>query len=343
MKISIGTKIKDGPWGGGNLFAINLKQHLINKGHIVIHDLKDRDIDLVLITEPRKTSESSAFTNFDVLNYLSYINRDTLVSHRINECDERKGTKYVNKYIINANKVSDSTIYVSSWIKDIYINQGIDDKQNKVILSGSDSSIFNRNNFKKWNKNEKFKIVTHHWGANWMKGFDIYEKIDNLLDNSYWSNLIEFTYIGNTPKDFKFKNANVVSPKAGFELANEIKKNNLYITGSLNEPSGNHHIEGAQCGLPVMYVESGGIPEYCEGFGNSFSLKNLEDKLLESMNNYEDLYENMKNYKLNSEKMSEEYEEFFLQMLQNKSKLLKRRNIIFNNNYLKKLIYKAVN
>ena len=26
MKISIGTKIKDGPWGGGNLFAINFKE-----------------------------------------------------------------------------------------------------------------------------------------------------------------------------------------------------------------------------------------------------------------------------------------------------------------------------
>ena len=25
MKISIGTKIRKGPWGGGNLFAINLK------------------------------------------------------------------------------------------------------------------------------------------------------------------------------------------------------------------------------------------------------------------------------------------------------------------------------
>ena len=25
MKVSIGTKTKDGPWGGGNLFAINLK------------------------------------------------------------------------------------------------------------------------------------------------------------------------------------------------------------------------------------------------------------------------------------------------------------------------------
>ena len=31
MKISIGTNIKDGPWGGGNLFAINLKNYLISK------------------------------------------------------------------------------------------------------------------------------------------------------------------------------------------------------------------------------------------------------------------------------------------------------------------------
>ena len=56
MKISIGTNIKDGPWGGGNLFAINLKNYLENKGHEVVHSLKDNDIDIILITEPRKTS-----------------------------------------------------------------------------------------------------------------------------------------------------------------------------------------------------------------------------------------------------------------------------------------------
>ena len=33
MKISIGSKIIDGPWGGGNLFVINLKNYLIDKGH----------------------------------------------------------------------------------------------------------------------------------------------------------------------------------------------------------------------------------------------------------------------------------------------------------------------
>ena len=57
MKISIGTNIKDGPWGGGNLFAeINLTNFLISQGHKVISNLEDDDIDIILLTEPRKTS-----------------------------------------------------------------------------------------------------------------------------------------------------------------------------------------------------------------------------------------------------------------------------------------------
>ena len=32
MKVSIGSKIVKGPWGGGNLFAINLSNYLIEKG-----------------------------------------------------------------------------------------------------------------------------------------------------------------------------------------------------------------------------------------------------------------------------------------------------------------------
>ena len=54
MKISIGTKIKDGPWGGGNLFAINLTQYLMNKGHTVVNNLDDDDIDLILILNQEK-------------------------------------------------------------------------------------------------------------------------------------------------------------------------------------------------------------------------------------------------------------------------------------------------
>ena len=103
MKISIGTNIKDGPWGGGNLFAINLTKFLKAKGHVVVNNLLDEDIDIILLTEPRKTSESSAFTHIDVNNYLKFVNNNAIVIHRINECDERKDTNFVNKYLIDVN------------------------------------------------------------------------------------------------------------------------------------------------------------------------------------------------------------------------------------------------
>ena len=86
MKISIGTRTKDGPWGGGNLFAINLKNFLEDKGITVINSLDHDDIDIILITEPRKTSESSAFTHQQVINYLKYVNNESLIVHRINDC-----------------------------------------------------------------------------------------------------------------------------------------------------------------------------------------------------------------------------------------------------------------
>ena len=70
MKFSIGTNIKEGPWGGGNLFAKNLIEYLRLQGHEVVNHLLDDDIDLILITEPRRTSESSAFTHIDVINYI---------------------------------------------------------------------------------------------------------------------------------------------------------------------------------------------------------------------------------------------------------------------------------
>ena len=48
---------------------------------------------------------------------------------------------------------------------------------------------------------------------------------------------IEFTYIGNLPSKFKFKNSRHVKPLSGKNLSDELKTNHIYLTGSLNEPS----------------------------------------------------------------------------------------------------------
>ena len=326
MKVSIGTNIKKGPWGGGNLFAINLKNYLIKQGHEVVHNLHDSDIDIILMTEPRKTSESSSFTNFDVEKYLTYKNNNSIVVHRINECDERKMTNYVNKYLLNANKTADATIYVSNWIKEIFQNLGINKNNNYVVLAGADKQIFNSQGYTPRKINEKFRIVTHHWGANKHKGFFIYEKLDNLLEHTEWAEKIEFTFIGNLPKDFTFKNSTHIPPLSGLNLAKEIKKSHIYLTASLNEPSGNHHIEGEQCGLPLLFINSGGIPEYCNGYGIEFTHENFIEKLQLIIDNYETHLKNMSYYPRNSEIMCQEFTEIFENLINNKNVIIENRS-----------------
>ena len=338
MKISIGAKTFDGPWGGGNLFVKNLAEYLRSKGHKVCFDLYSDDLDLILLTDPRKTSSSSAFTHKEIINYKKYINNDVLVVHRINECDERKNTNFVNKYLMYANTYSDYTVFVSSWIKNLYKEQGLNVENSSVILAGADKEIFNSDGFIPWDGKSKVKIVTHHWGANWNKGFDIYKQLDEIIEKESFSKKIEFSYIGNLPKKFQFKNTNVISPLSGKDLSDELKKHHIYLTASLNEPSGNHHIEGAQCGLPLLFINSGGIPEYSSGYGVVFNKSNFISKLNEIVNNYSLYSENVKKYPFNANSMSNEYLDLFSNLMKNKNKYIKNRRSK-DENLSEKLIY----
>ena len=85
--------------------------------------------------------------------------------------------------------------------------------------------------------------------------------------------MFEFTFIGNKPKDIKFNNINILKPLEGKNLANELKKHDVYITASENEPSGNHHMEGALCGLPILFKDSGSTSEYCKDLVLAMKLK----------------------------------------------------------------------
>jgi glycosyltransferase involved in cell wall biosynthesis len=135
-----------------------------------------------------------------------------------------------------------------------------------------------------------------------------------LLNNKPWIDKLEFTYIGNFNEDFQFLNSTILPPLAGEELANELKKHHIYVTASINEPSGNHHIEAAQCGLPILYFNSGGIPEYCQNYGIAFD-EDFEYRLEELIQEYDNFKAKIKNYKLNSEIMCDNFYALFLNLL----------------------------
>lgn len=344
MKVSIGSKIVEGPYGGGNLFVENLSNYLKKKNIELIYDLSDHDIDIILMTEPRFESPTSSISRLEAKFYKKFVNPNVKIVHRINECDERKNTKKLNRKILKANKIADYTVFVSNWIKNIYENLGKTQNYSSVIMSGSNDLIFNNSNYKKWNGKEKIKIVTHHWGNNWNKGFEIYRAIDEKLSENSFSKMFEFTFIGNLPNGFEFKNTNYIKPLSGKNLANELKKNHIYLTGSINEPSGNHHIEGALCGIPLLYLNSGGTPEYCEGFGISFEKNNFFEKLDELVNTYDKYFIKVKDYPYKSETMCKEYHQLFDNLILNNDEPTSKGFNLFSNSSFRNLvkIYKKI-
>ena len=240
MKIAIGHQIQDGPWGGGNSFAKSLVSHLQLNGHEVFFNLRRKDLDAILITDPRPRNPAVSFSISDIFRYKAFRNNRVKVFHRINECDERKGTKFLNFRLRNANAVADHTIFIASWLKDLRVWNNNSDYS--IILNGADTNFFNRIGKLSKIDDQRIKIVTHHWGGHLNKGFDIYNYLDEMLSDNFWSEKFEFTYIGNLPRNFSFKNVRVVAPLQGIGLGDELKKHDIYLTASLNEQAGMHHV-----------------------------------------------------------------------------------------------------
>ena len=331
MKVAINYNYVNDAFGGGNRFYYDLQDYLIRNKNIVTNNLDQNDIDIILIMDPRHTSPHFTFGIKEVINYIKLINPSCLVVHRINECDERKNTKFMNFHLKIINYYADHTVFIASWLKDL--NLWINNKPNSTILNGVNKNIFFRKSISKIIP-KKFKIVTHHWGGNYLKGFDIYKYLDENLANTELSNIFSFTYIGNKPKGVIFNNIIYKEPMNGKELANELRNHHIYLTASINEPGGMHHIEGASCGLPLLYRNSGALPEYCNGFGVQFeNQKDFLSKLLKLRDNYYHYQIKIKKYNQDSEYVSKSYLKLFEKLCKNKKFLSKRRrfnNLFFN-------------
>ena len=100
---------------------------------------------------------------------------------------------------------------------------------------------------------------------------------------------------------------NHLEPMNGRKLALELSKHDLYISASINEPAGMHHIEGILCGLPIIYRNSGALPEYCKDFGDSFENEDFLPALKKMIQDYSKFKKNIVKYPHDSEKMTSEY------------------------------------
>jgi hypothetical protein len=83
----------------------------------------------------------------------------------------------------------------------------------------------------------------------------------------------------------------------------------LYLTAAVAEAGGMHHIEGAQCGLPLVYREGGGgISELGAQYGVAFE-DDVRDALVRARDTYSLLRERVLRLMPSGARMCHEYEQ----------------------------------
>lgn len=270
--ILINRTIKNGAWGGGNNFVKSFIQYFELMGYNVVNnfnDIKNTPIDVLFLQDPRPCPDLGISIN-EFVNYKSRYNNNAKIIHRVNECTIRKNDPNIDPMLSQCSKFTDKTIFVSNWMMNYHIDREWYCKDNSVVYNGVSKGLYTPTKNKLSLINNKINIVTHHWSNNQLKGFDVYEQLDNFVkDNDDFT----FTYIGR--HNNTFKNTNIIEPLSGKTLGAELSKYDIYISGSRFDPGPNHILESLSCELPTyVHKDGGGAVEFA---GKSHVYNNVNE------------------------------------------------------------------
>lgn len=263
-----------GSWGGSSVFVRQFAAALRRCGLRAVYDLR-QSVDVILVVDPRDDLQHKAFGMEDIRRYRQR-HPAVRILHRINECDQRKDSAFMDELLRRANQAADHTVFISSWLRDYFISRWFDPaRPHSVIYNGADPAVFHPVGGTKFDPDGVLLLVTHHWSANPLKGFPLYGQLDHHIADGALPKT-ELWVIGQWPADMRWRSARCIPPASGHALAALLRQCHAYVTASRWEPCGMHHVEGAQCGLPLLYHEDGGgIVEAGLRYGIGFREENL--------------------------------------------------------------------
>lgn len=264
------------PYGGGNQFLLALKKELESRGYKVGVNRCGSKTKVCLF--------NSFNFNFKALEKIARKKKVKMI-HRVDGPispyrGEDDGT---DKRICEINnKLADATIFQSLYSLKKHEELGLYFKNSTIIHNAVDGAIFNQEGRASFPKGErKIRIIAASWSDNPRKGGPVYKWLDDQLD---W-NKYEFTFVGRTKETFK--NIKHLEALPSEDLAKILKQHDIYITASENDPCSNSVVEALACGLPVVYLNSGGHPELVGQGGLAFDKKeDIVGKVEEISKNY---------------------------------------------------------
>lgn len=258
--IAVFHDFKRPPYGGGNQFLLALRKNLDQRGYRVGNNS---------ITAGTKACIFNSFNfDFNRLRELATRHQHCLMVHRVDGPISvyRGFNDGVDRRIHDINiELADVTIFQSNYSLAKHRELGLDLTNPVVITNAPDPDIFNRNDVTSPLNDRRVRLVSVSWSDNPRKGSAVYSWLDRNLDFSRY----EYTFVGRIRESFH--NIRMVAPVDSVQLGAILRSHDIFITASENDPCSNALIEAGHCGLPAVYLKSGGHSELVKKGGVGFS------------------------------------------------------------------------
>lgn len=176
-------------------------------------------------------------------------------------------------------RFAEATIAISHATIEMYRSIGVELVEPRVIYNAVDPAIFNPLGRVPFSRDRPIRLICSSWSDNPRKGAPTYRWLEDHLD---W-NRFEFTFVGNTKTPFE--RIRHVPPLPSRKLADELRRHDVFITATEHDAYSNALIEALSCGLPALYLASGGSGEAVKAAGFGFcereEIPGLLDRLID--------------------------------------------------------------
>jgi glycosyltransferase involved in cell wall biosynthesis len=174
-------------------------------------------------------------------------------------------------------RFADATLAISHATVEMYRSLGIELVDPHVVHNPVDSTVFNPDGREPFDRSRKTRLIAVSWSDNSRKGGPVYRWLESVLDE----NRFELTFVGNSAE--QFERATIVPPVPSRELAHLLRRHDVFLTATENDAYSNALVEALSCGLPAIYLDSGGSREAVKDAGFPFERREDIPALLDRL------------------------------------------------------------
>jgi glycosyltransferase involved in cell wall biosynthesis len=236
------------PTGGGHQFLRALLGELDRRGLTVELNRISRGTNVCLFNS----------FNFDFRRLRRFARSDVHFVHRVDGpiATYRGFEDGTDARIAEVNRaLADSTIVQSRYSLDAHLALGIELTDPRLVVNAVDPSIFHPPTAHEPLARRRIRVIATSWSDNPNKGSDVVAWLDANLDHERY----ELTFAGQTSQRFRHVRGLGAIPSEA--LAEELRRGDVYLAPSRNDPCSNALLEALACGLPAAFRASGGHPE----------------------------------------------------------------------------------